>query len=108
MDDPDFLEAIAQNITYMTVWEQNEVIIEGEDFLQDLKAIVIVAGIFETDQVFNFISTDLPYAPVFFFKPIDLYKESRLMKISIMVAVIVFLICFFIMSYWYLSKKAKP
>ena len=52
----------------MTVWEQNEVIIEGEDFLQDLKAIVIVAGIFETDQVFNFISTDLPYAPVFFFK----------------------------------------
>jgi len=73
-----------------------------------LKAIVIVAGIFETDQVFNFISTDLPYAPVFFFKPIDLYKESRLMKISIMVAVIVFLICFCIMSYWYLSKKAKP
>lgn len=29
------------------------------------------------------------------------------MKIAIMVAVIVFLICFFIMSYWYLSKKAK-
>ena len=29
------------------------------------------------------------------------------MKITIMVSAIVFLICFFIMSYWYLSRKEK-
>ena len=70
LENTSLLDSLSENMTFITVWEQDYIEVIGDEILDKLKSIEVVAEIYELDMEDDDTPTVLPYAPVNFDRPI--------------------------------------